>query len=173
MKYTGLTEKQVIENRAKYGTNEMPRPKLKSAWQFFVEVFQDKLNIILLVMMCMFIALATFGYGSVYEAAGIGIVLLVVAITTVASKLKGQRSAEELRIKSSLLYTDVVRNGVVMRIPSTDVVVDDVVILRAGEMICADGYVIDGTVAVNNAILNGESDDCEKNSRTKESRRAG
>ena len=61
MKYTGLTEKQVIENRAKYGTNEMPRPKLKSAWQFFVEVFQDKLNIILLVMMCMFIALATFG----------------------------------------------------------------------------------------------------------------
>lgn len=162
MKYTGLTEKQVIENRAKYGTNEMPRPKLKSAWQFFVEVFQDKLNIILLVMMCMFIALATFGYGSVYEAAGIGIVLLVVAITTVASKLKGQRSAEELRIKSSLLYTDVVRNGVVMRIPSTDVVVDDVVILRAGEMICADGYVIDGTVAVNNAILNGESDECEK-----------
>ena len=118
MRYTGLTSAQVIKNRAKYGTNEMPRPKLKSAWQFFLEVFQDKLNIILLVMMCMFIVLAMLGYGSVFEAAGIGVVLLVVAITTVASKLKGQRSAEELRIKSSMLYADVMRNGAPVHIPA-------------------------------------------------------
>ena len=162
MKYTGLTDVQVIESRTQYGANEMPRPKLKSAWQFFLEVFQDKLNIVLLIMMCMFIVLSSFGYGSVFEAIGIGIVLLVVAITTVASKLKGQRAAEELRVKSSLLYADVMRNGNIVRIPSVDVVVDDIVILRAGEMICADGYVIDGTIAVNNAILNGESDECEK-----------
>ncbi len=162
MKYTGLTAAEVIASRAKYGANEMPRPKLKNAWQFFIEVFQDKLNIILLVMMCMFIVLSAFGYGSIFEAIGIGVVLLVVAITTVASKLKGQRSAEELRIKSSMLYADVVRDGVPVHIPATEVVVDDIVILRAGEMICADGYVVDGTIAVNNAILNGESDECEK-----------
>lgn len=162
MKYTGLTNAEVIASRAKYGNNEMPRPKLKSAWQFFFEVFQDKLNIVLLIMMCMFIALSAFGHGSVFEAAGIGIVLLVVAITTVASKLKGQRSAEELRIKSSMLYADVMRNGAPVHIPSTEVVVDDIVMLRAGEMICADGYVVDGAIAVNNAILNGESDECEK-----------
>lgn len=162
MNLNGLTASQVAVNRAKYGANEMPRPKLKSAWQFFIEVFQDKLNIILLVMMCMFIALSAFGYGSVYEALGIGIVLLVVALTTVASKLKGQRSAEELRIKSSMLYADVIRDGVPVHIPATEVVVDDIVILRAGEMICADGYVVKGAIAVNNAILNGESDECEK-----------
>lgn len=162
MKYTGLTNAEVIASRAKYGNNEMPRPKLKSAWQFFFEVFQDKLNIVLLIMMCMFIVLSAFGYGNVFEAAGIGIVLLVVAITTVASKLKGQRSAEELRIKSSMLYADVMRNGAPVHIPATEVVVDDIVILRAGEMICADGYVVDGAIAVNNAILNGESDECEK-----------
>ena len=131
MKYTGLTNAEVIASRAKYGNNEMPRPKLKSAWQFFFEVFQDKLNIVLLIMMCMFIVLSAFGYGNVFEAAGIGIVLLVVAITTVASKLKGQRSAEELRIKSSMLYADVMRNGAPVHIPATEVVVDDIVILRA------------------------------------------
>ena len=162
MLITGLTDAQVIANRKKYGTNEMPRPKLKSAWQFFKEVFQDKLNIILLVMMCMFIVLAAMGYGSVYEAIGIGVVLFVVAATTVATKVRGQRNAEELRIKSSLLFADVLRNGRVMHINSDDIVVDDIVILRAGETICADGYVIDGTIAVNNAILNGESDECEK-----------
>lgn len=162
MNLNGLTAVQVITNRQQYGINEMPRPKLKSAWQFFKEVFQDKLNVILLVMMCMFIALSALGYGSVYEAAGIGVVLLVVAITTVASKLKGQRSAEELRQKSSLLYADVVRDGITIRVPSVDVVVDDIVILRAGEMVCADGVVVAGSIAVNNAILNGESDECEK-----------
>ena len=162
MNLNGLTASQVTANRAKYGANEMPRPKLKSAWQFFIEVFQDKLNIVLLIMMCMFIALSAFGYGSVFEAAGIGIVLLVVAFTTVVSKLKGQRSAEELRIKSSMLYADVMRNGAPVHIPATEVVVDDIVILRAGEMICADGYVVEGAIAVNNAILNGESDECEK-----------
>ena len=164
MNMRGLTDKQVIASRQKYGTNEMPRPKLKTAWQFFAEVFQDKLNIILLVMMCMFIGLAAMGYGSVYEAIGIGVVLFVVAITTVVTKVRGQKNAEELRIKSSLLYANVLRNGHVVRINSTDVVVDDIVILRAGETICADGYVIDGTIAVNNAILNGESDECEKHS---------
>lgn len=158
----GLTPAQVITSREKFGANEMPRPKLKSAWQFFVEVFQDKLNIVLLVMMCMFIALSAFGYGSVFEAVGIGIVLFVVAVTTVATKLRGQRSAEQLRLKSSLLYVDVLRSGGVVRIPSTDVVVGDIVMLRAGEMVAADGYVVSGSIAVNNAILNGESAECEK-----------
>lgn len=162
MNLNGLTKSQVIASREKYGTNEMPRPKLKTAFQFFIEVFQDKLNIILLVMMCMFIALSALGYGSVYEAIGIGVVLFVVAATTVATKLKGQRSAEELRIKSSLSYADVIRDGAISRINSVDVVVGDIVILHAGETICADGYVVDGSVAVNNAILNGESDECDK-----------
>lgn len=163
MNLNGLTSAQVIESREKYGRNEMPRPPLKSAWQFFIEVFQDKLNIILLVMMCMFIVLGALGYGSIYEAIGIGVVLGVVAITTVATKLKGQRSAEELRIKSSVQFVDVMRDGAIVHINSTDVVVGDIVIARAGETICADGYVIDGAICVNNAILNGESEECEKN----------
>lgn len=162
MKLNGLNAAQVIASREKYGTNEMPRPKLKSAWYFFREVFQDKLNLILLVMMVMFVGLSVLGYGSVYEAIGIGVVLGVVATTTVATKLKGQRSAEELRQKCAIQYADVVRDGAICRLNSVDVVVGDIVILRAGETICADGYVVDGNISVNNAILNGESTECEK-----------
>ncbi|MBR5154052.1 MAG: cation-transporting P-type ATPase [Alphaproteobacteria bacterium] len=162
MNLSGLTNAQVVSSRQKYGRNEMPRPKLKSGWYFFAQVFTDKLNMILLVMMCMFVALAALGYGSVFEAIGIGVVLLVVAATTVATKLGGQRSAEELRIKSSMLHADVVRDGCVLRVDATDLVVGDIVILHAGEAICADGFVVDGTIAVNNSILNGESDECEK-----------
>lgn len=162
MDFYGLSNAQVIESRKKYGTNKMPQPKLKSGWYFLGEVFKDKLNIILLVMMGLFIGLSIIGYGSVYEAIGIGVVLGVVATTTVATKLKTQKSAEELRKRTSLLYANVIRNGNIVRINSDDVVVGDIMLVQAGETICADGYVVDGTISVNNAILNGESDECEK-----------
>ena len=162
MNIKGLNDKQVADSRKKYGTNQMPQPKLKSAWYFLAEVFKDKLNIILLVMMLLFIGLSALGYGSVYEAIGIGIVLFVVAITTVATKLRTQKSAEELRKKTSLQFANVIRNRNVIRINSDDIVVGDIMLVQAGETICADGYVVDGNISVNNAILNGESDECEK-----------
>lgn len=162
MNLRGLTPSQVMASREKYGINQMPAPKLKTAWQFFLEVFQDKLNLILLFMMLIFIGLGISGYGSVYEAIGIGIVLLVVATTTVWTQLKTQRSAEQLRQKSSQLYANVIRDGVVQHMDSVDVVVGDIVVIAAGETICADGYLVDGAVSVNNAILNGESDEAEK-----------
>ena len=162
MNLQGLSQAQVIASRKKYGRNELPSPKLKSGWQFLIEVFQDKLNLILLVMMLIFIGLGVTGYGSLSEALGIGIVLCVVAITTVMTKLKTQRGAEELRIKASLMFANVVRGGIPQRISSTDVVVGDIVKIQAGETICADGYLVDGNISVNNAILNGESDECNK-----------
>lgn len=162
MNIKGLNPAQVIANRKKYGENKMPDPKLKSGWQFFIEVFKDKLNLILLVMMVMFIALSVLGYGDIYEAMGIGIVLFVVAFTTVGTKLKSQRSAEELRKKTSLQYVNVLRGGTVKKLNSTEVVVGDIVIVQAGETVCADGCLVDGAISVNNAILNGESDECEK-----------
>lgn len=162
MNLRGLTQAQVLASREKYGINQMPAPKLKSAWQFFIEVFQDKLNLILLFMMLIFIGLGISGYGSVSEAIGIGIVLVVVATTTVWTKLKTQRSAEQLRLKSSQMYANVIRDGIMHRVDSVDVVVGDIVVIAAGETICADGYLIDGAVSVNNAILNGESTESDK-----------
>lgn len=162
MNLRGLTSSQVLASREKYGINQMPAPKLKTAWQFFMEVFQDKLNLILLFMMLVFIGLGISGYGSVSEAIGIGIVLLVVATTTVWTQLKTQRSAEQLRQKSSQMYANVIRDGIVQRMDSVEVVVGDIIVIAAGETICADGYLVDGAVGVNNAILNGESDEAEK-----------
>ncbi len=160
--FNGLSSKQVLASRTKYGTNEMPRPPLRSGWDFFKEVFHDRLNQVLTFMMLVFLVLGIAGYGSIYEAIGIGAVLVVVATTTVMTKLKTQRSANELYKKSSMFSATVMRNGTPVCLDSSQVVVDDIVILRAGEKICADGYVIDGTIDVNNAILNGESDEVKK-----------
>ena len=160
--YQGLTDKQVLISRNKYGVNQMPRPKLRSSWDFLKEVFQDKLNIILSFMMIMFIALSFAGYGSIYEAIGIGVVLIVVAITTVSTKMKTQKSAELLYQRANLQYVNVIRNGKTEQINSTDVVIGDIIKLQAGEKICADGYLVAGALDINNAILNGESKESKK-----------
>lgn len=160
--YQGLTDKQVLISRNKYGVNQMPRPKLRSSWDFLKEVFQDKLNIILSFMMIMFIALSFAGYGSIYEAIGIGVVLIVVAVTTVSTKMKTQKSAEVLYQRANLQYVNVIRNGKTEQINSTDVVIGDIIKLQAGEKICADGYLVAGALDINNAILNGESKESKK-----------
>ena len=160
--YQGLTDKQVLISRNKYGVNQMPRPKLRSSWDFLKEVFQDKLNIILSFMMIMFIALSFAGYGSIYEAIGIGVVLIVVAVTTVSTKMKTQKSAEILYQRANLQYVNVIRNGKTEQINSTDVVIGDIIKLQAGEKICADGYLVAGALDINNAILNGESKESKK-----------
>lgn len=162
MQLTGLTDSQVLSSRAQYGSNQMPQPQPKSAWYFFKEVFHDKINVILLVMMFLFLGLSAFGYGSVFEAMGIGLVLFVVALVTVITRLKSQRSTMELRRRASQLYANVLRNGCIVHLDASDLVVGDIVMIAAGETICADGYMIRGRVAVNNAILNGESAECDK-----------
>lgn len=57
----GLTSKQVEESRQKYGSNKLPEKKLKTGFQFFMETFKDKLNLILLAMMVVFTVLAVSG----------------------------------------------------------------------------------------------------------------
>ena len=124
-KITGLSSKQVIASRKIYGINQMPRPKSKTAWDFLKQVFQDRLNIVLSIMTLIFLVLGLVGYGSISEAIGIGAVLVVMSITTVTTKLKSQRSAEELYQKSSMQNVTVIRNGTPLEIDSTQVVVDE------------------------------------------------
>lgn len=56
----------------------------------------------------------------------------------------------------------VVRDGKESKVTSEELVQDDVVLLSAGEQICADATVLDGNVQVNESLLTGESDEIDK-----------
>ncbi|MDE5615325.1 MAG: cation-transporting P-type ATPase [Alphaproteobacteria bacterium] len=162
MKFNGLTATQVTASRNKHGANIIPAPAPKSAWHFFVEIFRDKINLILLIMLLLFVGLSMAGVGDMYEAIGIGAVLVIISVIGVRTQLRAQKSARDLQMAVNLHYCNVLRGGKIQKIKSTDVVVGDIVQITAGQALCADGYLIDGAIAVNNSILNGESDDCEK-----------
>lgn len=157
MKFKGLDNRRVRANRIKYGTNNMPEPVAHSVWYFLGDVFRDKINLMLLGMLGAFVGLYLVGYGDISEALGIAIVLVVICVVNVITRRVSQRRTIELQRRASFSTASVVRNGRVVQIPCAQIVVDDVVILTAGQVVPADGYVIDGEIGVNNAILNGES----------------
>ena len=162
MTLNGLSLAAVAANRKKYGKNTMPDPRVKSAWDFLVDVFRDKINLILLIMTIVFAGLAFLGYGDVTEAIGIGIVIGIVAIVNVITHLRSQHSTMELRRRASVLLCNVIRGGRIRNVDSTEIVVGDIVLLQAGEAIPADGYLVHGHISVNNSVLNGESEEVHK-----------
>lgn len=158
----GLKNNEVEIQRKKYGSNKMPEKKLKTGLQFFMETFEDRLNQILLAMMAVFTILAVFGQGSFSEPIGVGAVLLAIAFIGMNTGLKSQKSAKELKDKTSVHYCNVIRDGKVEHINTDDIVVGDRVIIQSGEGIFADGYLVKGTIKVDNSVLNGESRECKK-----------
>ena len=59
-------------------------------------------------------------------------------------------------------YCDVIRNGKLQTINKNDLVVGDLTIIRTGQEIFADGYIVEGKISVNNAAINGETKECVK-----------
>lgn len=158
----GLTSRQVVENREKFGTNKLPEKKMKTGLQFFMETFKDHINQILLAMMIVFTVIAVFGQGSYSEPIGVAVVLLAIALLGMNIGLKSQKSEKELRDRTSVHYCNVVRDGKIEHINTDDLVVGDLVIVQSGEAIYADGYLVEGNLKVDNSVLNGESEPCKK-----------
>lgn len=162
MKIIGLNSAEVTKSKRKFGTNTIPEVRRKTAWQFFIEMFQNKINMILLGMLILFFVLAMLGFDGYIEAIGVGVVLVCVGVIGTITKLRAQKYSLDLKNKTAVRYAMVVRNGKFKTINTDDIVVGDVVFLQSGETVPADGYILDGQINVNNSVLNGESAECPK-----------
>lgn len=90
--------------------------------------------------------------------------LPIIVGNTLIGIIQGIRAKKTLD-KMNLLnapHAEVLRDGTLKRVTSEELVRDDVVLLRAGDQICADATVIDGGIQVNESLLTGESDEIEK-----------
>ena len=116
MKFVGLNASQVAQSRKKYGANVIPGVRRKTAWQFFLEMFQDKINLILLAMLVVFLFLAFLGFGGYMEPIGIAMVLVCVGIIGTVTKLKAQKYSIDLKNKTAVRYVMVMRSGKVKTI---------------------------------------------------------
>ena len=158
----GLTNEEVLQSRQKYGSNKLPEPKVKKWYTFAKEALSEPITMILIAIAILQIVLSVLGVMELSEPLMIIFVLAIVTGLAVKTGIGVQKSMLELRKKSSVRYCDVIRNGQVITINKDDLVVNDVVIIRTGDEIFADGYLVAGKVSVNNAVINGETKECKK-----------
>lgn len=158
----GLSSKEVSQSRALHGSNKLPEPKMKKWYHFAKEALTESITMILIAIAVFQIILGVIGVAEISEPIMILVVLSIVTGIAIKTGLGVQKSAAELKAKTSLRYCDVIRDGKLQTINKDDLVVGDLVIIRTGQEIFADGYIVEGKISVNNAAINGESKECKK-----------
>ncbi len=162
MNFNGLKNSEVEVSRTTYGSNKLPEPELKKWYHFAKEALTEPITMILIIIALFQLVLGAMGVMSLSEPVMIIVVLAIVTGIAIKTGLGVQKSAAELRAKTAVRYCDVVRDGSVQTINKDDLVVGDLVLLRTGQEIFADGFIVDGEISVNNAAINGETKECRK-----------
>lgn len=157
----GLTNKKVIEQRKKYGSNEITRTKQKGIGKLFLESLGDPIIKILLIALgikTMFL----FHDFDWFETLGIVIAIMIASLISTISEYGSEEVFKKLQQESSKLKCKVKREGTVKEIPIDEVVMKDLVLLQTGDKIPADGIIKEGSVLVDESSMNGETKETEK-----------
>ena len=154
---TGLTKEQAEESRKLFGVNELQEHEKEKAWVVFLSQFKDFLVIILIIA-----GIISMLTGNIESTAVIFSVIIMNAILGTVQHLKAESSLESLKNLSSP-KAKVMRNRVKMEIYSKEIAVGDIVYLEAGDIVPADGRVIENfSLMVNESSLTGESESVGK-----------
>ena len=162
MNFNGLKSSEVEVSRTTYGSNKLPEPELKKWYHFAKEALTEPITMILIIIALFQLVLGAMGVMSLSEPVMIIVVLAIVTGIAIKTGLGVQKSAAELRAKTAVRYCDVIRDESVQTINKDDLVVGDLVLLRTGQEIFADGFIVEGEISVNNAAINGETKECKK-----------
>ena len=153
----GLTEAEAQKRLGMYGENVLKEKERPQWWQVFLAQFEDLLVIILIGA-----AAVSMLTGDPESALVIFSVLLLNAVLGTVQHQKAEKSLDSLRRLSSP-EARVVREGRSMAIPSAQVVPGDILVLETGDMVPADGRLLEVYgLTVNESSLTGESLNVEK-----------
>lgn len=153
----GLTNKAAQEKLAQVGPNALVEGKKKSILEVFLEQFKDLMVIILIVA-----AIISAFTGNLESTAVIIVVLILNAILGTVQHVKAEKSLEALKSLSAPA-AKVLRDGKKQEIAAKDVVPGDILLLEAGDLVTADGRILDNfSLQVNESSLTGESTNIDK-----------
>lgn len=157
----GLSDRQAEESRKRYGSNVLKRQAGKPFFRQFLSNLNDPVIRILLCALAVDLIL-TFQNADWVESAGIaGAVFLATMISTLSER-SSEKAFARLSSESDGILCRVRRNGSVAELPLCEIVVGDVVLLSAGEMIPADGILFRGKLSLDQSSMTGESREVEK-----------
>lgn len=158
-KPTGLSESTVIKNREQFGNNELDKPKKVSFLKKFFLQFKNIMIIILLISAVISGINSVFSNSkeNLFEAILILSIVIANAIVGVIQEQKAENALAALQ-ESTKPIAKVIRNNIVQKIKSNELVVGDIVELETGDFVPADIRLISATnLKTNESSLTGES----------------
>jgi Ca2+-transporting ATPase len=154
---SGLSENQVKENLDKFGYNQLTEKQKQTIMQVFLSQFKDLLVIILIIA-----AIISAATGNLESTLVIFAVIILNSILGTVQHFKAEASLDSLKALSSP-SAKVYRNGKKVEVQSKEIVPGDILILEAGDMVAADGRIIENfSLQVNESSLTGESESVNK-----------
>lgn len=170
MNLRGLTAKEVEESRQKHGSNNLTQIPPDPLWKKILEGFKDPMIMILLVALAVQVVLFILDKTGIlasgtewYEPVGILIAIMIANGVSSVSESKQEGKASALKAEEEAKeIAKVMRDGKLAEVHVSEIVVGDIVYLQAGDKLPADGVIVDGAVKVDQAALNGETEEADK-----------
>ncbi|HEX5997558.1 MAG TPA: cation-translocating P-type ATPase [Jiangellales bacterium] len=164
----GLTSAEAGRRLAANGPNQIESAPPVPTWRKLVEHFRDPLIYLLLAAIVISFAawLLEGAAGWPYEPTVIAAIVVLNAVLGYVQQARAERAVDALQRMSSPTAT-VVRGGAQLRVPASELVVGDVLLLAEGDTVAADARLLSAaTLKVSEASLTGESEPVFKDART-------
>lgn len=160
---SGLTSREVEEQRKKYGSNSISIKKSNKFINILITSLSDPIIKILLIALAIKV-IFLFSSFDWYETIGIVIAIFVASFISSISEYGSEKAFIKLQEEASKIKCRVKRDGKLQEISIDDVVVGDIISLEVGDKIPADGYLVSGELTVDESSLNGEAKEIYKES---------
>ena len=151
----GLNSDQVNEYFENGWSNEPVEPPSKTVPEIIKSNLFTYFNLVFAVLAALLILAGSFRNLTFLP------VILANLFIGIIQEIRAKNTLDKLSVLNAPKAL-VVREGRQFSIPAEELVLDDIVIFKAGNQICADAIVIDGEVSVNESLLTGESDEISK-----------
>ncbi|MBX6377803.1 MAG: cation-transporting P-type ATPase, partial [Clostridia bacterium] len=153
----GLTSAEAAERLARYGPNRTEAPRQVRFWPILLEEVREPMILLLLA-----VTAAYFAFGETGEAATVLAVVAAVVLVEVWTEYRAKAAVAALEALNAPTAA-VVRDGALAVVPAEEVVPGDLLVLRAGMRVVADGRLVAASeLAVDESALTGESLPVEK-----------
>ncbi len=160
--FKGLSQNEVELSRQKNGSNSLTQLETETFWQKFIGNFNDPIIKILIFALVINVIFVFMGKAHWYESAGIAVAVLLATLVGTWSEHSNENAFQKLQEDASKIKVKVFRDSKIEEVLIDDIVVGDLVVLQSGDLIPADGKLIDGELRVDQATLNGESKEAKK-----------
>ena len=159
----GLTNQEVELSRRKNGTNQLTQQESQTFMQTLWETFsEDPIIKILVVALVINLGFFFMGKAEWYEAVGIALAVIIATVIGTWSEFSSEESFQKLQADASKIKIKVFRNGEITKILIDEIVQGDIVMLQTGDKIPADGRLVEGSLKLDQASLNGETKEAKK-----------